>query len=94
MTVNDKIKGIAASLGYQQPQCLQSMVICKVMGHAIMFKQPKIGGKVPGHQDSTFLFTEPISAVGFWFALENCTPENGCMWFSPGSHKSNCSFDS
>lgn len=40
------------------------MVICK---------QPKIGGEVPVHNDSTFLYTEPVSAVGFWFALEPCT---------------------
>ena len=54
------------------------MVICK---------QPKIGGEVSPHIDSTFLFTEPPSAVGFWFALEDCTQDNGCMWFVPGSHK-------
>lgn len=39
------------------------------------------------HQDSTFLYTEPLSATGFWFALEDCTNENGCLWFVPGSHK-------
>ncbi|KAI9336707.1 hypothetical protein BDR26DRAFT_911981 [Obelidium mucronatum] len=73
-----RLKEMAQSLGYKQPQVLQSMVI---------FKNPKIGGEVPPHQDSTFLYTDPPSAIGFWFALEDCTPENGCMWFSPGSHK-------
>lgn len=42
---------------------------------------------VPSHQDSSFLYTEPLSAVGFWFALEDCTEENGCLWFIPSSHK-------
>lgn len=42
---------------------------------------------VPSHQDSSFLYTEPLSAVGFWFALEDCTETNGCLWFIPGSHK-------
>lgn len=42
---------------------------------------------VPSHQDSSFLYTEPLSAVGFWFALEDCTAENGCLSFIPGSHK-------
>ena len=39
------------------------------------------------HQDSTFLYTEPLSAVGLWFALEDCTATNGCLEFIPGSHR-------
>jgi phytanoyl-CoA hydroxylase len=70
--------GIASSLGFKDPRCLQSMVICK---------QPEIGGAVPPHQDSTFLYTDPPSAVGFWYALEDATLENGCLSFLPGSHR-------
>ncbi|KAI9641998.1 hypothetical protein NHQ30_009868 [Ciborinia camelliae] len=69
---------IAKSLGFQQPQCLQSMVICK---------NPEIGGAVNPHQDSTFLYTDPPSALGFWYALEDATAENGCLSFLPGSHR-------
>ncbi|KAI1463949.1 phytanoyl-CoA dioxygenase [Daldinia caldariorum] len=69
---------IARALGFKDPRCLQSMVICK---------QPEIGGAVPPHQDSTFLYTEPPSAVGFWYALEDATVENGCLSFLPGSHR-------
>jgi len=25
--------------------------------------------------------------AGLWFALEEATLENGCLWFIPGSHK-------
>ena len=42
---------------------------------------------VPSHQDSVFLYTDPPSAVGFWFALEDCTTTNGCLSFVPRSHK-------
>ena len=38
-----------------------------------IFKQPKIGGEVVCHQDSTFLYTKPESVVGFWVALEDAT---------------------
>ncbi|QPG97273.1 hypothetical protein C2857_006065 [Epichloe festucae Fl1] len=69
---------VARSLGYVDPRCLQSMVICK---------QPGIGGAVPPHQDSTFLYTDPPSATGFWYALEDATLENGCLGFLPGSHE-------
>jgi phytanoyl-CoA hydroxylase len=66
------------SLGYTDPVLLQSMYI---------FKPPRIGGEVYCHQDSTFLYTEPESCIGFWFALEDATTENGCMHFIPGAHK-------
>jgi phytanoyl-CoA hydroxylase len=39
------------------------------------------------HQDSTYLYTDPESCIGFWFALEDATTENGCMHFIPGAHK-------
>jgi phytanoyl-CoA hydroxylase len=69
---------IARDLGFRDPRVLQSMVICK---------QPEIGGAVPPHQDSTFLYTDPPSAVGWWYALEDATKENGCLSFAAGSHK-------
>ncbi|KAH6968433.1 hypothetical protein DER45DRAFT_10088 [Fusarium avenaceum] len=69
---------VARSLGFKDPRCLQSMVICK---------QPEIGGAVPPHQDSTFLYTKSPSAVGFWYALEDATLKNGCLSFLPGSHR-------
>ncbi|WRT70240.1 uncharacterized protein IL334_007235 [Kwoniella shivajii] len=76
---NPKIVGLAKDLGEQEsPRVLQSMIICK---------QPRIGGIVPCHNDSTFLYTDPPSAIGCWIALEDCTPSNGCLSFLPGSHK-------
>lgn len=73
-----ELAAIVQSLGYQQPLLLQSMYI---------FKQPNIGGEVVCHQDASFLYTEPQSVTGFWFALEAATQENGCLWALPGGHK-------
>ena len=69
---------ISNDVGFSDPRILQSMFI---------FKQPHIGGEVVCHQDATFLYTEPLSVKGFWFALEDATLENGCMWAIPGEHK-------
>eukprot|EP01027_Heterolobosea_sp_BB2_P010761 GEZU01015753.1.p1 GENE.GEZU01015753.1~~GEZU01015753.1.p1 ORF type:complete len:161 (+),score=53.23 GEZU01015753.1:847-1329(+) len=52
-----------------------------------IFKPPKIGGAVSTHQDNTYLYTEPQTCIGFWFALEDATKENGCLWAIPGGHK-------
>jgi phytanoyl-CoA hydroxylase len=75
---NPRIKELAEDLAIDKPLLLQSMYI---------FKQPNIGGEVGCHQDSTFLYTEPIDIVGLWFALEDATIENGCLWVIPGGHK-------
>ena len=72
------LAAILESLGYDDPVILQSMYI---------FKPPRIGGEIHCHQDSTFLYTEPESCIGFWFALEDATLENGCVHFIPGGHK-------
>ena len=72
------LNNIAKSIGFKSPKLLQSMYI---------FKQPHIGGEVVSHQDSTFLYTKPLSAVGFWVALEDATIENGCLWVARGKHK-------
>ncbi|KAF8585996.1 phytanoyl-CoA dioxygenase [Ramaria rubella] len=75
---NDRLKSLVRDLQFHEdPRVLQSMVICK---------QRKLGGEVPEHNDSTFLYTDPPSALGFWFALERCTAENGALSFLPGSH--------
>ena len=56
----DTLAEIVDDLGVADPRLLQSMHI---------FKQPRIGGEVSCHQDATFLWTEPDSVVGLWFAL-------------------------
>ena len=73
-----QLAAVADDLGFADPRALQSMYI---------FKQPLIGGEVHPHIDHTFLWTEPQTVVGFWFALEDATTENGCMWAVPGSHR-------
>ncbi|KAL8733180.1 MAG: hypothetical protein Q9181_003679 [Wetmoreana brouardii] len=77
-TITPSHADIARSLNFRDPRVLQSMIICK---------QPEIGGRVPPHQDSTFLYTNPPSATGFWIALEDATAENGCLSFAKGSHR-------
>jgi len=74
---NPKVAQLVSDLGIDKPLLLQGMYI---------FKQPNIGGEVTCHQDSTFLYTEPQTIAGLWFALEDATIENGCLWAIPGGH--------
>jgi phytanoyl-CoA hydroxylase len=72
------LAAVVGGVGVGRPLLLQSMYI---------FKQPGIGGEVTCHTDATYLFTEPLSVVGLWFALEDATTENGCLWALPGRHR-------
>uniref|UniRef100_A0AC34F2S1 Uncharacterized protein n=1 Tax=Panagrolaimus sp. ES5 TaxID=591445 RepID=A0AC34F2S1_9BILA len=75
----DENKQIVKNLNMVQPQIVQSMYI---------FKQPSIGGAVTDHIDATFLQVNPIkNVVGVWIAVDDAEIENGCLWFIPGSHK-------
>lgn len=74
----EKLARLVEQMGTRRPLLVQSMYI---------FKQPHVGGEVTCHQDSTFLYTEPPSVLGLWFALEDATRENGCLWAIPGGHK-------
>lgn len=69
---------LAADLGLEHPQVWQSQLI---------FKQPRIGGEVGWHQDGSFFVTDPPSVTTFWFALEDATLDNGCLWVEPGGHR-------
>ena len=73
-----ELAALGAALGLQQPQVWQSQVI---------FKQPHIGGEVGWHQDATFFVTTPHTVTTFWFALEDATLDNGCLWVQPGGHR-------
>ena len=71
------LASLVVELGVTDPLLLQSMVI---------FKPPRIGGEVVCHCDHSFLWTDPQTVVGLWFALDDATVANGCMWAIPGGH--------
>ena len=72
-----QMKKLVQDLGLDGYLLIQSMMI---------FKHARVGGEVDIHQDASFLYTEPRSCIGFWFALEDATIENGCLWAKPGGH--------
>ncbi len=74
-----ELAALARALGLRQPQVWQSQLI---------FKQPHIGGEVGWHQDGSFFLTTPQTVTTFWFALEDATLDNGCLWVQPGGQAS------
>jgi hypothetical protein len=56
-----------------------SQLFCKPAGH---------GMAVPWHQDGQYWPIDPLATVTVRIAIEDSLPENGCMRYIAGSHKS------
>jgi phytanoyl-CoA hydroxylase len=69
---------IIRTLIRDEPELYQSMALLK----------PPQGREKPWHQDHSH-FDLPLSTrvVGVWIALDQATPENGCMRVLPGWHR-------
>ena len=78
VSYSNKIYTLLKSIGIEDPILVQSQYI---------FKQPRIGAEVHAHTDSTFIYTEPLTCIAIWMAMEDATVENGCLCIIPGSHK-------
>ena len=70
-------RSIVESLGYDDARITQSQIVAKLA---------RIGGQIVPHQDGCVSFTNPPSGLTFWYALEDATLENGCLYVAPGSH--------
>lgn len=51
-------------------------------------KAPHTYKPTPWHQDAAYWIDMPDKrALSIWFAIDEATLENGCMWYTPKSHK-------
>lgn len=55
-----------------------SQVFCKPAGS---------GRALPWHQDGHYWPIRPLATCSVWIALDDATPENGCLRWIPGSHR-------
>ena len=51
-----------------------------------VFKQPEGTRQFPWHQDDGYAPVTPSPYLTLWLALNDATPENGCISVLPGSH--------
>lgn len=76
-----KVRDVAYALDMSNPLLVQSMYI---------LKNPRVGGEVHSHRDCNFVYGRSNNCLGFWWALENATLQNGCLWAVPFSHRDDC----
>ncbi len=67
-----------ARLVYPDPELVLSV---------LWFKPPRIGSAKPPHQDAAYLPADRRDQLSVWIALDDATPDNGCLQMLPGSHR-------
>ncbi len=78
-TAQARIRGVLEGILGENPILFQDMALVK---------PPFFGSEKPWHQDDAYFAVAPLDAIcGVWIALDDATPENGCMHVLPGWHK-------
>ena len=76
----------------RHPHVLQSVTAIlgpdvKLLNDQMLCKPARYGSAKPYHQDSPYWPVEPMELLTMWIALDDATPENGCLRYLKGSHK-------
>ena len=78
LMVGSKFEELAAQLLQQPVRPVNMQFFNKPAGY---------GRATPAHQDGAYFMLEPNEAVTMWLALDKVDEENGCLRYSPGSHR-------
>ena len=74
--LDERLRTILTSLLGEEPFAVQTM----------MYYKPAGARGQALHQDQRYLRVEPGTCMAAWLALDDCTPENGCMQVVPKTH--------
>ncbi|MDE0688102.1 MAG: phytanoyl-CoA dioxygenase family protein [Candidatus Poribacteria bacterium] len=78
MAVHSGLLGVLEKIMGDTPELFQDMALVK---------PPRYGSEKPWHQDCAYFnLPEGTTVVGVWIALDEATPENGCLHIIPGSN--------
>ena len=78
LAAHSGLLGVLEQIVEDTPELFQDMALVK---------PPRYGSEKPWHQDCAYFnLPEGTTVVGVWIALDEATPENGCMHIIPGSH--------
>jgi phytanoyl-CoA hydroxylase len=64
----------------------EEAMLSRAHHNCLMTKHPRYGSETHWHRDIRYWSFEREDLVSVWLALGEETPENGGLWFVPGSH--------
>lgn len=73
-----EVCGVARAVAGADAAVVQSMFI---------MKSARVGSAVRPHRDGSFVLASGDGCVGLWWALEDASRANGCLWVVPGSQE-------
>ena len=88
----ERVRGSAVLLDFAHDPAILDLVEALIgpdiilWGCQVFCKPAGDGMEVPWHQDGRYWPIRPLATCTVWVALDDSTPENGCMRFVPGSH--------
>ncbi len=56
-------------------------------GTTVFGKPAGVGKATPWHQDGEYWPIRPLASCSAWIAIDDATPENGCLRVLPGTHR-------
>ena len=56
-------------------------------GTTVFGKPARDGKETPWHQDGEYWPIRPLASCSAWIAIDDATPENGCLRVLPGTHR-------
>jgi ectoine hydroxylase-related dioxygenase (phytanoyl-CoA dioxygenase family) len=85
--INKTIKDYMLSPGLGRMLCqLAGIESIRVWHDQALIKEP-YANPTAWHLDNPYWSFYSKDSISVWIALEDATPENGCMWFVPGTQK-------
>lgn len=85
--LNDTVKSYMLNAKLGKMLCeLAGVESMRVWHDQALIKEP-FGNPTAWHLDNPYWSFYSQNSISIWIALEDATFENGCMWFSPGTHK-------
>ncbi len=56
-------------------------------GTTVFGKPASVGKETPWHQDGEYWPIRPLASCSAWVAIDDATPDNGCLRVLPGTHR-------
>ena len=56
-------------------------------GSTVFGKPANVGKETPWHQDGEYWPIRPLASCSAWIAIDDASPENGCLRVLPGTHR-------
>lgn len=79
----------SAPLAGRLQQLFEGRRVVMPLAHhnCVMTKQPRFSSDTLWHQDIRYWSYQRPELISVWLALGHESPENGCLWVIPGSHR-------